>query len=649
MMDRRRFDDLVDSIEERFADRPAALASHTWMWLLLGYAVVILLTGLLIGGGLAVFVAGMFWPGIGIVLVIIGGVLMTFGLGQVGALILVDSYEPAGRPLRSDEAPELHQLIALLQCDLECPQIHQILLTEDFNAAIVQTPRLGIFGWSRSWLILGVPLLLAASPQEIASVLAHEFGHISKRHGRQGNRIYQMHQSWEKLFQKLQQNSGSGFIRIAGTLVLRFLNWYWPRFHARAFVMSRQNEYMADRIAVEATNAEFAASALWRIDCTGQMLEHEFWKDLWAETSTAPDPPDNLCDRLTIAYRDAPAAEHASRWCDNALQRVTNNEDTHPCLSDRLRAIGVSPQQMRSEGFPAAPDTSAAEGLLTEDLRQIKEDINQLWRNTVLSIWRDRHRRVAAIGRLAQGPKHSSVSTSTDPAELWKQTRTILDVQGLDAAEPNLRQMLELRPDHIGATFALGQLRLSHGHADGEDLLQHVLSLQTAEWTQSAGDVLERHFSQTGQRGALKQLRQQLDAFEKARAAAEKERTEIRRGDVFVPHGLNAVELQRVHAALLKREHCLVAWLVQKEMRHFPEERLFIVCVDSNTRAGSGLRADRNDRMITSLLLALELPGRPFIVNPTGEFKAVAHRIMKTSDWKIFDRSEHAEHSLTSD
>ncbi|MEO2025643.1 MAG: M48 family metallopeptidase, partial [Fuerstiella sp.] len=286
-MDRRRFDDLVDSIEERFADRPAALASHTWMWLLLGYAVVILLTGLLIGGGLAVFVAGMFWPGIGIVLVIIGGVLMTFGLGQVGALILVDSYEPAGRPLRSDEAPELHQLIALLQCDLECPQIHQILLTEDFNAAIVQTPRLGIFGWSRSWLILGVPLLLAASPQEIASVLAHEFGHISKRHGRQGNRIYQMHQSWEKLFQKLQQNSGSGFIRIAGTLVLRFLNWYWPRFHARAFVMSRQNEYMADRIAVEATNAEFAASALWRIDCTGQMLEHEFWKDLWAETSTA--------------------------------------------------------------------------------------------------------------------------------------------------------------------------------------------------------------------------------------------------------------------------------------------------------------------------------------------------------------------------
>ena len=82
MMDRGRFDDLVDSIEIRYADRPAALASRTWLWLLLGYAVVILLTGLLVGGGLAIFVAGIFWPGVGIILVIVGGVLMTLGLGR---------------------------------------------------------------------------------------------------------------------------------------------------------------------------------------------------------------------------------------------------------------------------------------------------------------------------------------------------------------------------------------------------------------------------------------------------------------------------------------------------------------------------------------------------------------------------------------
>ncbi|MCP4506932.1 MAG: M48 family metalloprotease [Fuerstiella sp.] len=649
MMNRGRFDDLVDSIELRFADRPAALAGHTWLWLLMGYAVVVLLTAVLIGGGLTVFLAGVFQPGVGVVLVIAGGILMTFGLGQVGALVLIDTYEPKGRPLRDDEAPELHKLITLLRSDLDCPSIHQVLLTEDFNAAIVQTPRLGIFGWSRSWLILGLPLLLAMSTQETASVLAHEFGHISKRHGRQRNRIYRLHQSWEKLFVKLQQNSGSGFVRVAGTFVLRFLNWYWPRFHALAFVLSRQNEFMADGIAVEATNAEFAASALWRMNCTGYMLENGFWKDLWAETGAVPEPPGNLCERLTIAYREAPAAEDAERWCDWALRRVTNNDDTHPSLFDRLNAIGVSTRQLRSAGFPPAPVVSAADGLLTGDLKQIEEDINQRWRTNVLSIWQDRHRRISAIDRLSHTAKNRTSSASNNAAELWKQTRNILDIQGLDAAEPNLRRLLKLKSDHIGATLALGQLRLSQGHDDGEDLLQHVLSLQTAEWTQAAGDSLASHFSKTGQRSALRQVRQQMDDFEAARAEAEKERTEILRGDVFTAHELNADELKRTRSALLGQEHCLLAWLVQKEMTHFPEERLYVVCVDSNTRAGSSLRAERNDRMITSLLLELELPGRPFIVNPTGEFKAVAGRIMKKSEWQIFDRSRQSSQSLTAE
>ncbi|MCA9050596.1 MAG: M48 family metallopeptidase, partial [Planctomycetaceae bacterium] len=275
-MDRGRIDELVERIEQRFDGRPEALTRHTWRWLLLGYGVVISLTGVLVGGGLAVFVLGVQMPSFGVLLVILGGILITFGLGQAGALAIPTLYEPDGRTLEPDEAPELRRLVCLLAEQIGSPVPDEILLTDDFNAAIVQHPRLGIFGWPKSWLILGVPLLLATSAQEIAAVTAHELGHLSKKHGRQGNRIYQMHQSWEKLFRKLRENSASGFIRFAGSLVLKFLQWYWPRFHARAFVLSRQNEFQADRLAAEATGPEVAAAALWRIDCSGFMLEHQF-------------------------------------------------------------------------------------------------------------------------------------------------------------------------------------------------------------------------------------------------------------------------------------------------------------------------------------------------------------------------------------
>ena len=648
MMERGRFDDLVDSIEQRFEDRPEALASHTWRWLLLGYAVVISLTVLLIGGGLAVFVAGTLTPGIGVLLIVIGGALLTFGLGQVGPLIFVDHYSPTGRTLADDEAPELRQLVTLLQKDLVVPPLSEIVLTDDFNAAIMQHPRLGIFGWPKSWLILGVPLLLATSPQELASVLAHECGHLSKKHGRQGNRIYQMHESWERLFQKLQQQRGSGLVRFASSLLARFLNWYWPRFHARAFVLSRQNEYLADSLAVDATSVDYAASALWRIDCTGYMLENEFWRSLWKETESTPEPPTNLCQRLRQAYRDAPQSADAGRWCDYSLQKVTSHEDSHPSLSDRLRAIGVAPEDMRASGFPAAPKLSAADALLGAAAGQIQDDISDLWRKSVLSIWRDRHRRISSIHRLATESQQSSAPATDDPVELWNQMRKVADLQGLDATEPYLRKLLSLQSDHVGATFALGQLRLNQGHDDGEDLLQHVVSLQTAEWTQPAGQVLERHLSTIGQRDALRQLRQQLDQFEKDRADAETERTNVQRTDAFVPHDLSSQDLKKVQAALLKQEHCLVAWLVQKQVHLFPEEKLFVLCVDSNVRAG-GMRSDRNDRMITSLMLSVELPGRLFVATPTGEFRAVANRIMKEAEWQIFDRSQVSPESLTAE
>ncbi|MCA9051943.1 MAG: hypothetical protein KDA89_24560, partial [Planctomycetaceae bacterium] len=257
--------------------------------------------------------------------------------------------------------------------------------------------------------------------------------------------------------------------------------------------------------------------------------------------------------------------------------------------------------------------------------------------------WRDRHRRTSAIRHLAE-PEQPAVSDSAQSppvsaAELWNQTRALLDAQGLDAAEHQLRRLLAVDPEHVGATFALGQLRLNQGHADGEDLLQHILSLQTPEWTQPAGNVLERHFTTTGQRDALKLLRQQLDDFERLRTDAEKERTDIRRSDAFVPHNLPQNDLSNLQTVLQNLEHCRAAWLVQKQLRHFPDERLYVLCVDTATRIGPAQRSERNDRLLTSVMMKAELPGRLFVVNPTGEFRAVARRLMKQDDWQIFERS----------
>ena len=635
MMERIRFDALVERIENRFKGRPKALARHTGFWLLLGYTFVVALSVLLIGGGIAVFAVGIQMPDFGIPTTILGGCLTMFGIGQVGALLQTEQHAPQGRTLTAGEAPELWRLVEILRNDIGCPPLADVIITDDFNAAVVQQARLGIFGWPRSWLILGMPLITTLSPSEAASVLAHEFGHISRRHGRQGNRIYQLHRSWEKLFQKLQKDNSS-FLRFASPILSKFLAWYWPRFHARAFVLSRQNEFLADQLAADATSSENAASALWRIECIGLFLESRFWKDLWDKAADQPEPPTDVYLQMQDAIRSVRQSPEAERWCDQAMQRVTTNEDSHPSLADRLTAFGVSLSQIRSQGFPESPPISAAAALLTTDNNALQAWANDHWRSSVQAIWKDRHRRIQSIRNLAVETSLPD-SSPKNAATLWNETRRIVDAQGLSAAEPHLRNLLSVDPTHVGATFVLGQLRLDHGHNDGEDLLMHVLSLRTVEWTAQAAMCLERHFTSTGRREELYDVRRQLDDFETSRRAAEEERTNIRRNDHFIAHQLNDNELANLRRTLEKQPRCLQAWIVQKRVQHFPEERLYILCIDSGSHAGK-LRSEHNDRMITSLMLQLELPGRPFIVNPTGEFRSVAQRMMKQSDWLVYER-----------
>jgi hypothetical protein len=74
-------------------------------------------------------------------------------------------------------------------------------------------------------------------------------------------------------------------------------------------------------------------------------------------------------------------------------------------------------------------------------------------------------------------------------------------------------------------------------------------------------------------------------------------------------------------------------------MKYFPDDPLFVLAVDSKKRNGES-RADQNNRMITSLMLQLELPGRLFVVTPTGEFRGAAARLTRVPEWKIFDRDE---------
>ena len=140
---------------------------------------------------------------------------------------------PEGAYLSPDNAPELFVFIDELKSSLNGPAIHRVMVSDEFNAGIVQIPRFGMFGWPTNYLVLGLPLMRALNPAEFRAVLAHEFGHLSGKHGKFSGWIYRLRQSWIQILTRVHQER-----HYASFVFEWFLDWYAPYFNAYSFVLA---------------------------------------------------------------------------------------------------------------------------------------------------------------------------------------------------------------------------------------------------------------------------------------------------------------------------------------------------------------------------------------------------------------------------
>ena len=178
-MTNEEFEAIVKNLEQRSAERPGAYKLKVLLLALLGYAyigfIIAIVAGLL--GGVAwgilsgqVKVNLLVWK-LAAPLLILAGIILR--------ALWVEIPRPAGIPLNRESAPSLFDAVDSLRRALNSPTVHEVLITEDFNASVAQIPRLGILGWHKNYLTVGLPLMQALSPQQFQAVLAHEFGHLS--------------------------------------------------------------------------------------------------------------------------------------------------------------------------------------------------------------------------------------------------------------------------------------------------------------------------------------------------------------------------------------------------------------------------------------------------------------------------------------
>src|SRR5262249_16785928 len=105
-----------------------------------------------------------------------------------------------------------------------------------------------------------------------SAVLAHEFGHLARSHGRVSNWIYRQRLRWAGVVTQLEHVQSSGRVLFAP-----FLNRFVPYFNAYSFPLARANEYESDATSSKLTSARTAAEALTNLAVVSSYLGERFW------------------------------------------------------------------------------------------------------------------------------------------------------------------------------------------------------------------------------------------------------------------------------------------------------------------------------------------------------------------------------------
>ncbi|MFT3665626.1 M48 family metalloprotease [Piscinibacter sp.] len=574
-MDDASFRRLVARYEHDSRDDPVRFARLTFALAAFGYAAILLT--------LAASAWGLVWGGAQLLHGRVAGWKLMLVLGCASLMfsllraLWMRPEAPQGLAVTPQEAPRLFELIETLRRKTGAPRPDRVLIDGELNAAVWQQPRLGLLGWHRNHLVLGLPLMMGLSTRQLGAVIAHEFGHLRGAHGKLGQWIYRTRRSWYLLALARERASLGG--NVADLALAFFFRHFFPRFNARAFVLSRQQEYEADRAAHRIAGAQASGEGLQAIEVQSRYLEEEFWPALWRRAANAPSP---AAERPYRLLRDAMPASlshaKANTWLADGLKRLSDVDDTHPSLRDRLAFAELKP------GLPRAAETSAAQALLGGALKDWIARLDARWREEAGRSWSERHRYANGQRHLMDELRQESGTGAIDPDDhlLWSHAARLLD--GDAAGESVLRALVEQRPDNLAGRYELGMLLIDDASdargEEGAELLRGVAEAGNNPWAFSAAQRREAWLERRERFDELKKWRELLKQRDAEATAAMQALHDFEGPQHFEPAQLSRRVLRSLQDLLRGERAAARAYVVRKVDAAAPNWRFCLVIIE---------------------------------------------------------------------
>ena len=476
-MEHAQFESMVARLEHESATAPGLYQAKVAALAVAGFVILGAVIGFAASGLLLIAVlvlATLFTGG--------GAVILLLKLGKLLVLLAIPLWmlvksslqalftrlpAPQGLELQRAQAPTLFGTLDGMRRCMHGPRFHHVLVTDEVNAAVVQRPLFGLFGFPRNYLIIGLPLLEAFTPDEALAVVAHEYGHLAGSHSRFGAFIYRLRLTWATIHGVTQQWQGW-----ASWPLQKLVAWYAPYFNAYTFVLARANEFQADGASAELVGAAVAASALKRVNIVAPQYQSFDAETVGAIRDAAEPPRDRALRWAGLAHR-AIDAEQGRLWLGDALRREPQSTDTHPALHQRLAALPGQAEHLDELPAPLTSE-SAASAWFGDGLAALRETLQHEWHERLAGPWKARHLALQAqLQRLAD----LDAVPAPNVAEQIERLRLAVDLHPERDHFDALAAFNAEHPDQPLPIYLEAGARLARDDESGLALLEHVIVL----------------------------------------------------------------------------------------------------------------------------------------------------------------------------
>lgn len=486
--------------------------------------------------------------------------LMALAGGLVLARVWAQpNWAKRGLALERGQAPELFKLIDAVRASASGPRLHGVLLNTEMNASMVQRARLGLLGWHHNTLVLGLPLMMCLDQRQLASVLAHEWGHLCATHGKLGGWLYRTRRNWSRLAELRGRAPGG----LGERLLAACLRQYFPRFNARVALQSRQQEFAADAAAHGFAGRTASAQTLVTVNLAARYLEEEFWPRVFMRARQRSEPEGSpMADLRTLLARVGELPQ-AAQWLREACKRAPCLHDSHPSLSQRLRFAQHKPE------LPRRLRVSAAQALLGENLPKMVAALDSRWRADQAEQWKDLAQWYQQWSQLRHALMHLSAKQPLDADEIMLLWRCVRHLEEPKARLRWLQTHVQTYPGHPGLRYALGHELLSSPMASdkarGLAHLQRIAAGDSA-WALPAAEAVLGHSERTESGVALRRARAQVRVLKRHEDRVHRAQRNFNGSIVLRPARYSTLVLQPLLDLLQQERVVAAAYLLNKPL-----------------------------------------------------------------------------------